>query len=552
MAWKRAAQALASAEASCAPLLGRYYAGRTTDFDRLDRALSHAANAVRRARGQDLWKAADHIASDAVPDPAITGIAAEVRQDLSAWQAGLAPAPMTAARPALLNGTIAAAVGWLRAHLAPLHAASAFTREVSEVVGRPLTFRQSRHLVALREAADSARHRLTAQHTAFHDACGDLYAGAETDIAALQAALDWARRLRAMITGGTAPLTPAHLKAAESAVPTAQLAVAAETWRRARDAVMAAFGADRRRELAAELDDYTGTAQLLEAMFDDTSGRDEWHAYQAARASLAAYGLDTAVDFCIAEHVEPAQVPGVIERAVLQEWAEHHLRTDPALATVRAADRAALVREYQELDEALLAAATGDIIRACNARIPRGDTGEAAVIREEAEKKRGHLPVRVLIERARHVCQAIKPCFLMSPPTVSQYLPPGLHFDVVIVDEASQVSPADAISCIYRGRALILAGDRRQLPPAGFSGDAAPDEQPEGSAEAPDRRSVLDLAKESGAYRNLALRWHYRSRHEALIAFSNAEFYEGRLVTFPSTATCRTPASSCSGSREPT
>jgi hypothetical protein len=269
-------------------------------------------------------------------------------------------------------------------------------------------------------------------------------------------------------------------------------------------------------------------------MFDDTIGRDEWHAYQAARASLAAYGLDTAVDFCIAEHVEPAQVPGVIERAILQEWAEHHLRTDPALATVRAADREALVREYQELDGALLAAAAGDIIRACNARRPRGDTGEAAVIREEAEKKRGHLPVRVLIERARHVCQAIKPCFLMSPPTVSQYLPPGLHFDVVIVDEASQVSPADAISCIYRGRSLILAGDRRQLPPAGFSGDAAPDEQPDGPAEAPDRRSVLDLVKESGAYRNLALRWHYRSRHEALIAFSNAEFYDGRLVTFPS------------------
>src|SRR6266487_675793 len=321
---------------------------------------------------------------------------------------------------------------------APLHAAGAFTREVNKVVGRPLTFGQSWHLVALREAADSARQRLTMQHAAFHDVCGDLYAGAETDVAALRAALDWARRLRAMITGGTAPLTPAHLKAAESAVPTAQLAAAADAWRQARDALMAAFGPDRRQELAAELDDYEGTAQLLEAMFDDTSGPDEWHAYQAARASLAAYGLDTAVDFCIAEHVEPAQVPRVIELAILQEWAEHHLTTDPALATVRAADRAALVREYQELDGALLAAATGDIIRACNARRPRGDTGEAAVIREEAEKKRDHLPVRVLIERARHVCQALKPCFLMSSPTVSQYLPPGLHFDVVIVDEASQ------------------------------------------------------------------------------------------------------------------
>src|SRR5262249_61143857 len=103
-----------------------------------------------------------------------------------------------------------------------------------------------------------------------------------------------------------------------------------------------------------------------------------WRAYQAARTSLAAHGLDVAIDFCIAEHVEPARVPRVIERAVLQEWAEHHLRTDPALATVRAADRDALVREYQQLDRALIAAATGDIIRAGTARRPRSAIGQAA------------------------------------------------------------------------------------------------------------------------------------------------------------------------------
>ena len=176
-----------------------------------------------------------------------------------------------------------------------------------------------------------------------------------------------------MITGGTGPLTPAHLKAAESAVPTPRLPAADEAWRQARDALMAAFGPDRRADLVTELDDYADTADLLTVMFDDTGGRDEWHTYQAARASLAAHGLDVAVDFCIAEHVDPAQVPQVIERAVLQEWAEHHIRTDPALAGVRAADRDALVREYQELDRALIDAATGDIIRACNARRPRGD-----------------------------------------------------------------------------------------------------------------------------------------------------------------------------------
>ena len=536
-AWQSAAQALAAAEASFAPLLGRYYGGAATDFDRLGRALTHAADAVHRAHGQDLRKAASQIGADALPNPAITAIAAEARQALSAWQATLAPRPTIAGRPELLNGRIAEAVGWLRAHLAPLHAAGAFTHRVSEVAGRPLTFGQARQLVALREAADAAHERLAAQNAAFRDVCGDLYAGRETDVTALRAALDWARRVRTMITGGTGPLTPAHLKAVESAVPTPRLPAADEAWRQARDALMAAFDADRRADLVTELDDYDDTADLLTVLFDDTGGRDEWHTYQAARASLAAHGLDVAVDFCIAEHVDPAQVPRVIERALLQEWAEHHIRTDPALAAVRAADRDALVREYQELDRALIGAATGDIIRACNARRPRGDAGESAIIRREAEKKTGHLPVRVLIERARHVCQAIKPCFMMSPLAVSQYLPADLHFDVVIFDEASQVSPADAIGCIYRGSALILAGDQRQLPPTGFSGGAGENGGDEGPAEpgdTTDPESVLDLAKGSGAYRSLALRWHYRSRHEALIAFSNAAFYEGRLVTFPS------------------
>ncbi len=139
------------------------------------------------------------------------------------------------------------------------------------------------------------------------------------------------------------------------------------------------------------------------------------------------------------------------------------------------------------------------------------------------------MPVRVLIERARHVCQAIKPCFMMSPLAVSQYLPADLRFDVVIFDEASQVSPADAISCIYRGGALILAGDqsscRRQLlrrgaPTTGTSGRG-------GAATPPTSNRSSTSRRGSGAYRSLTLRWHYRSRHEALIAFSNAAFYAG-------------------------
>jgi hypothetical protein len=535
-AWKHAAQALAAAESRHAALLGPHYAGRATDFTRLDRALTHAATAVRCARGQDLSRAAGYISRDAAPNGAVSGTVAEARQHLSAWQAALAPPPAIAPRPELQNGTIGEAIGWLRAHLRPLRAASEFTRAIDEAAGRPLTFGQARQLVGLREAAESARAQLAARDAIFRDLCGQLYAGGATDVTALRDALEWARRLRTMITGGSGPLTPAQLGAVESAVPADRLAKAADAWAEACAALLAAFSPQRRPELPAELDDYAGGYRLLEAMFNDPEGCDVWHAYQAARASLAARGLSAAIDFCIAERIEPARVPQVIERTLLREWADHQLRADPALAPLQAAGRDALAGGYQELDRALMTAAAEDVIGACHRRRPRNDTSESAVIRMEAAKKNGHMPVRGLLDQARHLTQALKPCILTTPLAVSQYLPAGMNFDVVIFDEASRISAADAINCIYRGGSLILAGDQKQLPPAGNSSSMAADDReqrPAGFEGTPDPESVLDSAKGSAAFGDLTLRWHYRSRHEALIAFSNAAFYDGRLLPVP-------------------
>jgi len=122
---------------------------------------------------------------------------------------------------------------------------------------------------------------------------------------------------------------------------------------------------------------------------------------------------------------------------------------------------------------------------------------------------------------------------MMSPLSVSQFLGPGLRFDLIIFDEASQVRPSDAINCIYRGQRLIIAGDEHQLPPSSFfdysrfDGDDEYDEEQLEVFE-----SVLDVAK-AGGLKSLSLRWHYRSQDEALITFSNYSFYEGKLMTFP-------------------
>lgn len=123
---------------------------------------------------------------------------------------------------------------------------------------------------------------------------------------------------------------------------------------------------------------------------------------------------------------------------------------------------------------------------------------------------------------------------MMSPLSVSQYLPSSLRFDVVIFDEASQVRPCDAVNCVYRADQLIVAGDQKQLPPTTFfSTIAATDDDTYDEDQIDDFESVLDLCKGAGGLRSLPLRWHYRSKHESLITYSNYRFYNGNLLTFP-------------------
>ncbi len=162
---------------------------------------------------------------------------------------------------------------------------------------------------------------------------------------------------------------------------------------------------------------------------------------------------------------------------------------------------------------------------------------QARVIRKQAALRRGHLPLRRLLDQTSDVLFAIKPCWAMSPLMVSQVLPASRLFDVVIFDEASQIVPADAIPSIMRGHQIVVAGDDRQLPPTNFFrqvGDAEED-----SADEDDNLVSFDAGFESvlDALRPLLptapLTWHYRSRDERLVAFSNSRIYGGALTTFP-------------------
>jgi len=157
------------------------------------------------------------------------------------------------------------------------------------------------------------------------------------------------------------------------------------------------------------------------------------------------------------------------------------------------------------------------------------------LVAREAEKKTRHLPLRRVLADAPDVLLALRPCWMASPLAVSQLIPGDRPlFDVVIFDEASQVLPQDAVTSLLRGRQAVVAGDRHQLPPTTFFAAADADESDvENDGAVAGFESILDMMS---AFLEPAwsLDWHYRSRDEALIAFSNHHIYGDRLVTFPS------------------
>ncbi|THA80817.1 DUF3320 domain-containing protein [Streptomyces sp. A0592] len=274
--------------------------------------------------------------------------------------------------------------------------------------------------------------------------------------------------------------------------------------------------------------------RALTVLAADPSGPGEWQTYRSALSVLTGRGLDDLVSRAAERGIGAESFPEVVERALLQLWADTLLAADGRLRTGRSAELDARVRSFREADRMLVDAASGAVIESCNSRKPKAfGAGGASLIRREAEKKTRHMAVRELLGKAREVVQAVKPCFMMNPLSVSQYLPADYRFDVVIFDEASQVRPGDAVNCVYRGRSLVVAGDEKQLPPTSFFDSAVGDESDEYDEEVPDAFESLLHACKAGAMRELPLRWHYRSRHEDLITFSNRSFYGNGMVTFP-------------------
>lgn len=190
------------------------------------------------------------------------------------------------------------------------------------------------------------------------------------------------------------------------------------------------------------------------------------------------------------------------------------------------------VNEFKQLDQSRLHIASERVRRAHAERTISAMNqfpDQEALIRSEAAKSRRHKPLRKIFADATQVLTAVCPCWMASPLSVSQLISATGAFDYVIFDEASQVLPEDAVPAILRGKHVIVAGDNKQLPPTSFF--AAADDDDDDDSDATAYESLLDMM--IPFVKGFHLNWHYRSRDESLIAFSNHHIYDDRLVSFP-------------------
>ncbi|WP_089041708.1 DUF3320 domain-containing protein [Pseudomonas fluorescens] len=263
-----------------------------------------------------------------------------------------------------------------------------------------------------------------------------------------------------------------------------------------------------------------------------------WCDWCRVREQATEVGLASLAQALEAGSLLPTAIEDTFVTAYAYWFATQGIDSEPLLRNFVAAEHMSDIGAFARLDDEL-AKLTVRYIRAklCGLIPSKNDIPKSsgfAILKHELQKSRRHKPVRQLAIEMGDALNRLAPCMLMSPLSIAQFLPADQPpFDLVIFDEASQIAPWDAIGSIARGKQVVIAGDPRQMPPTNFF-SRGPNAGDDDTAE--DMESILDECLGAGVPSH-SLSWHYRSRHESLIAFSNHRYYDSNLITFPAAET---------------
>ena len=374
---------------------------------------------------------------------------------------------------------------------------------------------------------------------------GFRFTGLETHWEEILSVLQWTRKLQMLFGSSLIPEAFANIvsRGAEYAPSNSDLIKSYDSALKSLATLEARFETELtykgQKLQEMRLEETQNRIQCLRERVDDLQ---VWVDFKETKHTFSLRGLTAFFDRLVKNPPPASQLVDVFRKAAYQEWLNHLCNEEPYLGEFRREKHEQMITEFRKLDQELIRLSSNRVIEAANSRKPQdiliqAEDSEVTTLRKEAMKKRRLMPIRNLLQRIPNLLSRLKPCLLMSPMSVSQFLSPELmKFDLILFDEASQIVPEDAIGTIYRGKTIVVAGDNKQLPPTSFFQkslleDIDWDEVSDEDVEVFD--SILDECVGVGLPVK-TLRWHYRSKHEELVAFSNYHFYDRTLVTFPS------------------
>lgn len=290
---------------------------------------------------------------------------------------------------------------------------------------------------------------------------------------------------------------------------------------------------------------WSAIAEKLSAMSIDREGAAQVANLLKYRANVNGKGLSSLADMSMKGEVDPTKLADAYEMLAVRSLLRHYLGGDGeelsrlgglTLDQARTAFRKTDAELHELEAKAILANRLQDTVPQGHGYGRKSDYSDFALIQHEVNLKRPRTPMRDVVRRASKAMLALQPVWMMSPASAAQYIAAGtLHFDLLVVDEASQMRPEFAVSSILRADQFIVVGDANQLPPSDHfkMGTADTDDDADAVGVDENTESILDLANQKFRQKR-RLKWHYRSQHESLIHFSNRNFYDSDLIIFPS------------------
>ncbi len=513
-----------------AALGDHYFQGAHTDIAALLEALNSAEQAIRMLEGADPARLAEAIGIASVNAAEISELGEQVRKGLaiineSSERFGGNSHDSSEALLTLIQR------GWTACHLWGEARSIMF-----ELVPAQFSFRVDRviELCRMRKEYQDKIEAFDSRALEWRQLLGEEYLAEDTDRHRVSLQLSWARSVREnrggrLSTGAAIRLLERGLSSIDD------LTSKLDEFDLIRSRIISLFTDKRQLEIHENIEtDFSESTRFIDNLIATIDQIREQVELSDAITELRSLNLGAVVDYAVARRIVSSNLRGTFFKAVYAAWIDAVIAADKTrLQPLGSKSRNSEVSSFAELDRKLRSHASAKVTESASNSRPQTTIGAMGMIQREAQKKSRHMRISDLLAGTTEVVQRIAPCFMMSPLSVSTFLPSNMVFDVVIFDEASQILTSNAVNCVYRGRQLIVAGDEKQMPPSSFFNitNEVDDESDDDGID--DFESLLYQAN-AGGFENLGLRWHYRSRHESLITYSNQSFYRGELITYPS------------------